>query len=139
MSKLFEHFVKNFQESFEDQKFRVIQSALHISNQSGFGDLVILDDEDELTLEIGNFYHQHFSSMNPKDFEESKIIELLKKILKDEVIIQSTYAGSVLLESKLISLEDGNVLGIVGYLIPKLSNFFRKKTYKKITWSGNQV
>jgi hypothetical protein len=81
-------------EYFEDRKFAVLRGHPSV------GDVTLLDDGDELTMEVGSITHHHFNPYDPSLTESeaaeiigSQLIEFIRALVADEVLMWKTVGG----------------------------------------------
>ncbi len=103
------------------------------------GDLVIWDHGDEITIEVGDIYHTHFSFSSQ---EKKLVLEainsallFLKELLSSRLIIDCTYKGDQVISSSIRTKEKFGASKLVfpGWF---LLGLFEKKQKKSFLWSG---
>jgi hypothetical protein len=144
MSQLFEKFMKKFKEEYPSiiYKSEEYGSGITINPpaSSGFQNLCIMDHDFEITVYLGQMYHQHFSLEEREVKEEvliDDILDFIRNIISNKFKVENYYRGDTHVKSYLVDCKTGQKLSEVGFILPLVLNFFKPQYKKDVYWSDN--
>jgi len=128
--KLFKAMIKKLDEDFPSLEFSINNEEKHIiipPLYNDFGDLVIQDEDYELTIYLGNFTHFHIG-----DFEEP--------INENKIILEASEFISDIFSNKIVMWGSNEKSGGFYYMNenPNLESS-QTENHKQYTWSGPKI